>query len=35
MLIGIPRETRPGETRVAATPGTVGKCAASDERERR
>ena len=23
MLIGVPRETRPGETRVAATPATV------------
>ncbi len=30
MLIGIPRETRPGETRVAATPETVKKLAASD-----
>jgi len=30
MLIGIPRETRPGETRVAATPETVKKMAASD-----
>ncbi len=29
MLIGIPRETRPGETRVAATPETVKKYAAS------
>ena len=29
MLIGIPRETRPGETRVAATPETVKKLAAS------
>jgi H+-translocating NAD(P) transhydrogenase subunit alpha len=29
MLIGIPRETRPGETRVAATPETVKKIAAS------
>ncbi|MEO8753324.1 MAG: Re/Si-specific NAD(P)(+) transhydrogenase subunit alpha [Casimicrobiaceae bacterium] len=29
MLIGIPRETRPGETRVAATPETVKKMAAS------
>jgi NAD(P) transhydrogenase subunit alpha len=29
MLIGIPRETRPGETRVAATPETVRKLAAS------
>jgi H+-translocating NAD(P) transhydrogenase subunit alpha len=29
MLIGIPRETRPGETRVAATPETVRKYAAS------
>src|SRR5258706_7106665 len=29
MLIGIPRETRPGETRVAATPETGKKLAAS------
>jgi NAD(P) transhydrogenase subunit alpha len=29
MLIGIPRETRTGETRVAATPETVKKYAAS------
>ncbi len=29
MLIGIPRETRPGETRVAATPETVKKLTAS------
>ena len=29
MLIGIPRETRPGEARVAATPETVKKMAAS------
>ena len=29
MLIGIPRETQPGETRVAATPETVKKMAAS------
>jgi NAD(P) transhydrogenase subunit alpha len=29
MLIGIPRETLPGETRVAATPETVKKLAAS------
>jgi len=29
MLIGIPRETRPAETRVAATPETVKKIAAS------
>ncbi|MGA8033347.1 MAG: NAD(P)(+) transhydrogenase (Re/Si-specific) subunit alpha, partial [Casimicrobiaceae bacterium] len=29
MLIGIPRETRPGETRVAATPETVKKLCAS------
>ncbi|MEO8848316.1 MAG: NAD(P)(+) transhydrogenase (Re/Si-specific) subunit alpha, partial [Casimicrobiaceae bacterium] len=29
MLIGIPRETRTGETRVAATPETVKKLAAS------
>ena len=28
MIIGIPRETRPGETRVAATPETVKKLAA-------
>ena len=25
MLIGVPRETKPGETRVAATPATVGQ----------
>ena len=31
MLIGIPRETRPGETRVAATPETVKKLAASGQ----
>jgi proton-translocating NAD(P)+ transhydrogenase subunit alpha len=29
MIIGIPRETRPGETRVAVTPETVKKLAAS------
>ena len=29
MIIGIPRETRHGETRVAATPETVKKLAAS------
>jgi len=29
MIIGIPRETRAGETRVAATPETVKKLAAS------
>ncbi|MEO8740499.1 MAG: Re/Si-specific NAD(P)(+) transhydrogenase subunit alpha [Casimicrobiaceae bacterium] len=29
MIIGIPRETRPGETRVAATPETVKKLSAS------
>src|SRR5438876_2699927 len=29
MIIGIPRETRPGETRVAATPETIKKLAAS------
>src|SRR5271169_2178934 len=29
MIIGIPRETRSGETRVAATPETVKKLAAS------
>ncbi|WNV73788.1 Re/Si-specific NAD(P)(+) transhydrogenase subunit alpha [Geodermatophilus sp. DSM 44513] len=28
MLIGVPRETRPGETRVAATPATVRRLAA-------
>jgi H+-translocating NAD(P) transhydrogenase subunit alpha len=33
MLIGIPRETRPGETRVAATPETVRKLAASGRHE--
>jgi H+-translocating NAD(P) transhydrogenase subunit alpha len=31
MIIGIPRETRPGETRVAATPETVKKLAASGQ----
>jgi NAD(P) transhydrogenase subunit alpha len=31
MLIGIPRETRPGETRVAATPETVRKFNASGQ----
>jgi NAD(P) transhydrogenase subunit alpha len=33
MQIGIPRETRPGETRVAATPETVKKLAASGQHE--
>src|SRR5258706_4901293 len=33
MLIGIPRETRPGETRVAATPETVKKLAASGKHD--
>ncbi len=33
MLIGIPRESRPGETRVAATPETVKKMAASGKHE--
>jgi len=33
MLIGIPRETRPGETRVAATPETVKKLLASGKHE--
>jgi len=33
MLIGIPRETRPGETRVAATPETIKKLAASGKHE--
>src|SRR5438128_11943519 len=33
MLIGIPRETRPGETRVAATPETVKKLAASGKND--
>ena len=33
MLIGIPRETRPGEARVAATPETVKKIAASGKHE--
>src|SRR5438067_4158436 len=33
MLIGIPRETRPGETRVAATPETIKKMAASGKHE--
>ena len=33
MLIGIPRETRTGETRVAATPETVKKIAASGKHE--
>ncbi|HLX29659.1 MAG TPA: Re/Si-specific NAD(P)(+) transhydrogenase subunit alpha [Casimicrobiaceae bacterium] len=33
MLIGIPRETRQGETRVAATPETVKKLAASGKHE--
>ncbi|MFI4887593.1 MAG: Re/Si-specific NAD(P)(+) transhydrogenase subunit alpha [Burkholderiales bacterium] len=33
MRIGIPRETRPGETRVAATPETVRKLTASGKHE--
>jgi NAD(P) transhydrogenase subunit alpha len=33
MQIGIPKETRPGERRVAATPETVKKLAASGKRE--
>jgi NAD(P) transhydrogenase subunit alpha len=33
MRIGIPRESRPGETRVAATPETVKKLAASGKHE--
>jgi H+-translocating NAD(P) transhydrogenase subunit alpha len=33
MIIGIPRETRPGETRVAATPETVKKMAASGKHQ--
>ena len=33
MLIGIPRETRPGETRVAATPETIRKIAASGKHD--
>ena len=33
MLIGIPRETRTGETRVAATPETVKKLAASGKHD--
>ncbi|MDE2210238.1 MAG: NAD(P)(+) transhydrogenase (Re/Si-specific) subunit alpha, partial [Betaproteobacteria bacterium] len=33
MLIGIPRETRPGETRVAATPETVKKLCASGKHD--
>jgi NAD(P) transhydrogenase subunit alpha len=33
MIIGIPRETRPGETRVAATPETVKKLAASGKHQ--
>jgi NAD(P) transhydrogenase subunit alpha len=33
MLIGIPRETRPGETRVAATPETVKKLASSGKHQ--
>src|SRR5690242_20356097 len=33
MLIGIPRETRAGETRVAATPETIKKLAASGKHE--
>ena len=31
MRIGVPAETRPGETRVAATPETVKKLAARNE----
>src|SRR5689334_7962039 len=33
MLIGIPRETRTGETRVAATPETVKKLAAGGKHD--
>ena len=33
MIIGVPRETRPGETRVAATPDTVKKLAASGKHQ--
>src|ERR1700694_98085 len=33
MIIGVPRETRPGETRVAATPETVKKYAASGKHQ--
>src|SRR5690348_17077124 len=33
MIIGIPRETRAGETRVAATPETIKKLAASGKHE--
>jgi NAD(P) transhydrogenase subunit alpha len=33
MIIGIPRETRAGETRIAATPETVKKMAASGKHE--
>ena len=33
MIIGIPRETRVGETRVAATPETVKKLAASGKHD--
>jgi NAD(P) transhydrogenase subunit alpha len=33
MIIGIPRETRPGETRVAATPETVKKLSASGKHQ--
>jgi NAD(P) transhydrogenase subunit alpha len=33
MLIGIPRETRPGETRVAATPETIKKLGASGKHQ--
>ena len=33
MIIGIPRETRAGETRIAATPETVKKLAASGKHE--
>jgi NAD(P) transhydrogenase subunit alpha len=33
MIIGIPRETRPGETRVAATPETIKKLSASGKHQ--
>src|SRR5438045_317041 len=33
MRIGVPRETRPGETRVAATAETIKKLAASGKHE--
>ncbi len=33
MIIGIPRESRPGETRIAATPETVKKLAASGKHQ--